>query len=320
MSQEDLQRARQIRTRARKLYLRAHRYGLRRLEASYQGITEQLETDPQGALSVVKKEDIPALYWTAAALGLAISVSKNDAEMLARLPEVEAFLEHSLALDESWDAGALHEFQITLAGAKPGALDVQQIKKHFDRALQLSGGGHAGLYVAYAEVVSVKEQNRGEFRSLLERALAIDPCPIRGSPAAESGGPAAGAVVAGAHRRTVPGGRNFLFERGKGMSRNLLRLIVGLILMSVVFPLNAQNVLIKMGTLAPEGTAWHDILLQMREDWSKISAGRVTLRIYPSGVLGDGANHDPKDAHQAVGTEWPSQGTASHGSNLPFHP
>ena len=42
--------------------------------------------------------------------------------------------------------------------------------------------------------------------------------------------------------------------------------MVGLIFMSVVFPLEAQNVLIKMGTLAPEGTAWHDILLQMRED------------------------------------------------------
>ena len=124
---------------------------------------------------MVKKEDIPALYWTAAALGLAISVSKNDAEMLARLPEVEAFLERSLALDESWDAGALHEFQITLAGAKPGTLDVLQIKKHFDRTLQLSGGGHAGLYVTYAEVVPVQEQNRSEFRSLLERALAIDP-------------------------------------------------------------------------------------------------------------------------------------------------
>ncbi len=71
------------------------------------------------------------------------------------------------------------------------------------------------------------------------------------------------------------------------MSRNPLRLIVCLIFMSVVFPLKAQNVLIKMGTLAPEGTAWHDILLQMREDWSKISAGRVTLRIYPIGVFGD---------------------------------
>jgi len=71
------------------------------------------------------------------------------------------------------------------------------------------------------------------------------------------------------------------------MSRRPFRLIVGLILVAVVLPLEAQNVLIKMGTLAPEGTAWHDILLQMKEDWRKISGGKVTLRIYPSGVLGD---------------------------------
>jgi TRAP-type C4-dicarboxylate transport system substrate-binding protein len=63
--------------------------------------------------------------------------------------------------------------------------------------------------------------------------------------------------------------------------------MVGLIFMALVLPLEAQNVLIKMGTLAPEGTAWHDILLQMKEDWRKISGGKVTLRIYPSGVLGD---------------------------------
>ena len=71
------------------------------------------------------------------------------------------------------------------------------------------------------------------------------------------------------------------------MSRQPLRLMVGLIFMIVVSPLEAQNVLIKMGTLAPEGTAWHDILLQMKQDWRKISGGKVTLRIYPSGVLGD---------------------------------
>ena len=67
------------------------------------------------------------------------------------------------------------------------------------------------------------------------------------------------------------------------MSRQSLRYTVGLIIMFVVFPLEAQNVLIKMGTLAPEGTAWHDILLQMKEDWSKISAGRVTLGSTPVG-------------------------------------
>ena len=174
-AEQDLTRAREMRTRARRLYLRARAYGLRRLEASYKGITERIEADPQAALSVVKKKDVPALYWNAAALGLGISVSKNDAEMLAHLPEVEALLERALELDESWNEGALHAFQVTLASAKPGQPDYQKLRKHFDRALDLSGGNQAGLYVAYAEAVSINKQDRSEFVSLLNKALAIDP-------------------------------------------------------------------------------------------------------------------------------------------------
>jgi predicted anti-sigma-YlaC factor YlaD len=173
-AEQDLTRAREMRTRARRLYLRARDYGLRRLEASYKGITERIEADPQAALSVVKKKDVPALYWNAAALGLGISVSKNDAEMLAHLPEVEALLERALELDESWNEGALHAFQVTLASAKPGQPDYQKLRKHFDRALDLSGGNQAGLYIAYAEAVSINKQDRSEFVSLLNKALAID--------------------------------------------------------------------------------------------------------------------------------------------------
>ncbi|MCH7804477.1 MAG: hypothetical protein IH937_10380 [Acidobacteria bacterium] len=174
-AEQDLTQAREMRTRARRLYLRARAYGLRRLEASYKGITERIESDPRAALSVIKKKDVPALYWNAAALGLGISVSKNDAEMLAHLPEVEALLERALELDESWNKGALHAFQVTLASAKPGQPDYQKLKKHFDRALDLSGGNQAGLYVAYAEAVSINKQDRSEFVSLLKLALAIDP-------------------------------------------------------------------------------------------------------------------------------------------------
>jgi TRAP-type C4-dicarboxylate transport system substrate-binding protein len=49
----------------------------------------------------------------------------------------------------------------------------------------------------------------------------------------------------------------------------------------------AQTVLIKMGTVAPEGSPWHQILQQMGQDWRNISGGQVQLRIYPGGVLGD---------------------------------
>ncbi|MDA2934482.1 TRAP transporter TatT component family protein [Acidobacteria bacterium AH-259-D05] len=175
VAEQDLARAREMRTRARRLYLRARAYGLRRLEASYKGITERIKRDPRAALSVIKKKDVPALYWNAAALGLGISVSKNDAEMLAHLPEVEALLERAVELDESWNKGALHAFQVTLASAKPGQPDYQKLRKHFDRALDLSGGNQAGLYVSYAEAVSISKQDRSEFVSLLKQALAIDP-------------------------------------------------------------------------------------------------------------------------------------------------
>jgi TRAP-type C4-dicarboxylate transport system substrate-binding protein len=44
--------------------------------------------------------------------------------------------------------------------------------------------------------------------------------------------------------------------------------------------------IIKLGTVAPEGSIWHDVLLEIREEWRRISAGEVELRIYAGGVLG----------------------------------
>ena len=175
VAERDLQRSRRMRARARRLYLRAHAHGLRGLEVDYPGIGSSLRTAPQGALDDARPADVPLLYWNAAALGLAVSVSKGQARMLARLPEVEALLDRALELEESWNDGALHEFRIVLAGAKPGATDFARIERHYQRALELSGGARASLHVAYAEVVSVRRQNHDQFRSLLEEALAIDP-------------------------------------------------------------------------------------------------------------------------------------------------
>jgi TRAP-type C4-dicarboxylate transport system substrate-binding protein len=59
-------------------------------------------------------------------------------------------------------------------------------------------------------------------------------------------------------------------------------------IVSVTVP-NAEpsdTVTIRLGTLAPEGSPWHDVLLEMNETWRKISHGKVSLKIY-SGVLGD---------------------------------
>lgn len=176
---DDLDRARALRLRARRLYLRAFEYCIRGLERSYPGLTRALASHPAAAVSALRDNnharDLPFLYWSAASLGLAISVSKDDAAMLGRLPEVRALLDRALTVDDSWDAGALHEFRIVLAAATPGPPDVPLIRRHYTRALDLSQGRSASVHLAYAEAVSVPLQNGAEFRELIEKALAVDP-------------------------------------------------------------------------------------------------------------------------------------------------
>jgi TRAP-type C4-dicarboxylate transport system substrate-binding protein len=49
----------------------------------------------------------------------------------------------------------------------------------------------------------------------------------------------------------------------------------------------AQQIEIKMATLAPQGSPWHKVLERMGERWRTISGGKVKLTIYAGGTLGD---------------------------------
>lgn len=152
---------------------------LRAREQSYPGFADTLSSQPEVAARMVgmgaDDQDVALLYWTAACLGLAISVSKRQPAMLARLPEVEALLDRALELDESWNAGALHEFKIIWAAARPGGGEPGEFRDHYERALALSKGQRASVYVAYAEAVALPRQDRTAFVALLEKALAVDP-------------------------------------------------------------------------------------------------------------------------------------------------
>lgn len=163
----DVGQATRQRIRARSLYLRARDYGLRALGPAIGG---ELRGDPKRAMSLARRDDVPALYWTAAAWGLAISVSKDDPELVADLPLVEALILRAAEIDPSFDSGSIETFLITWEAARPAHAHV-----HFTRAVELSGGRLASPYLAYAEAVSVQEQKRDEFEELLGHALRIDP-------------------------------------------------------------------------------------------------------------------------------------------------
>ena len=172
----DLPKARAGRARANRLFLRALDYGRRALEVGRPGFSEELFRDPERAVVRLEREDVPAMYWTAAALGSAIGTAKDDMALVADLPVVAALARRALELDEAWGDGALHELMITLENGRPDGPDsgVPAAERHFERAQALAEGRSISHLVTMAETVCVRTQDRARFQALLERALAFD--------------------------------------------------------------------------------------------------------------------------------------------------
>jgi TRAP-type C4-dicarboxylate transport system substrate-binding protein len=51
-------------------------------------------------------------------------------------------------------------------------------------------------------------------------------------------------------------------------------------------PAPADPVVLKLGTLAPQGSAWHEILREMGREWEEASSATVRLKIYAGGTQG----------------------------------
>lgn len=57
--------------------------------------------------------------------------------------------------------------------------------------------------------------------------------------------------------------------------------------LGVPLPARADPVVVKLATLAPDGSSWHEALKDLARAWSEASGGRVQLKIYAGGVAGD---------------------------------
>lgn len=175
IEERNIAAAYRLRERARKLYRRARDYGLRALEVVHPGFSAALRKDPAAALSATTREDVPRLYWSGAAWGAMIALSKDNPDELADAPLMSAMMARALALDEAFDDGALHVFMISLEMARGGTRGEPAARAHFRRALELSGRRQAGPYVSLAETVAIPAGDRREFVAMLDAALGIDP-------------------------------------------------------------------------------------------------------------------------------------------------
>ena len=174
---KDLAAATAMRARAKRLYLRARNYGLRGLEATHPNFEKELRRNSKSATRVATRADVPLLYWTAVSWGAAISLSKDDPQLIGEIPLMEALIDRALELNERWDDGAIHGFLVSYEMARQDATGdaAERSRQHFQRALELAGGKQAGPLVSFAEAVCVQKQDLKQFESLLTQALAINP-------------------------------------------------------------------------------------------------------------------------------------------------
>jgi len=68
----------------------------------------------------------------------------------------------------------------------------------------------------------------------------------------------------------------------------LRTLVAAGLLLSLASPAGAAKVVkVKLATLAPDGSPWHELLKDLAAQWDEISDGTVQLRVFAGGVAGD---------------------------------
>jgi predicted anti-sigma-YlaC factor YlaD len=173
LEEQDRSRARLLRARIKRLYLRGRDYALRGLELAHPQFEGLLRRDQESALAKTTREDVPFLYWAGVSWGGSLSAGSDDLGLVSETPLFGSMLRRVVDVNERYEAGAAHEFLISYETSRPGG-SAGLAREHFRRALALSDTPRASLFVALAEGLSIKEQNLNEFKELLACALAID--------------------------------------------------------------------------------------------------------------------------------------------------
>ncbi len=163
--------------RAKNLYFRGRDILIVALEKKNPSLLDDLKARKyEEALAPYEPEDIPFLYWAAVGWVGAFGADPFDMKQLTALPQAGALMERVVELDPDYGHGAIDVFYVMYYGSLPQYMggDLGRARDHFEKAMASNSGGDTSPLLAMATTVCVKEQNAGEFKALLEKALEID--------------------------------------------------------------------------------------------------------------------------------------------------
>jgi len=128
------------------------------------------------ALARAGKSAVPVLYtWGVARAGW-VQANSADWNAIAELPRIETAMRRVVELDETYDRGAAHVYLGVLATLRPAALGgrPEEGRRHFERAIELSGGRDLMGQVQFARYYARLVFDRPLHDRLLKDVLAAD--------------------------------------------------------------------------------------------------------------------------------------------------
>lgn len=131
----------------------------------------------QSFMSRTTQEDLPALYALGAAWASDVQAHQTDWNAVALLPRIESVMKRVLVLDETFESGGAHLYMAVFSTLVPPALGgrPEEGRKHFERALQISGRKNLMVHVFYAKHYARMVFDRELHDGLLKEVLAADP-------------------------------------------------------------------------------------------------------------------------------------------------
>lgn len=168
---KDARAAQKLRQRAARLYARARGHAMTALERTSPGFAAALASPDPKKWPVISNKQVGVAYWAAASWGGLISLSKDDPEIVAELPQAIRLAGIAYAKSPDYGQGALASLMGTFEASRPNGSSARAVT-YFDRAIAASGGKNAGVFVAKAESIAQPAGDRGAFETLLKQALA----------------------------------------------------------------------------------------------------------------------------------------------------
>ena len=166
----DAAAAQALRERSARLYGRAQRHAMAALERAQPGFRHALESPQPADWPRLRTEQLGLAYWAAAAWGGAISLSKDQPDVVADLPLAQRLAEIAYAQDPAYGDGALASLLGSFAAARGAQAQALQ---YFDQAITMAGTRNAGPLLAKAEGLALPTGDRAAFDALLQQALAV---------------------------------------------------------------------------------------------------------------------------------------------------